>query len=92
MDKKKIIKYLADNGIMYAHAGFKYLIDVIEIATNINGRLCLDTVYKEVSEKHCCSKTSVEKCIRDAINKADEYMTNKEFVAKAVYELKYEIE
>lgn len=92
MERKKIGDYLANCNIPYSCIGFEYLIDVIEKAMKSSGKLNLTKIYQEIGDEHYASLSSVEKCIRTAIQHTGEIITNKKFVARAIYMFRYSVE
>lgn len=63
---KEIYKCLKDNGVKTYTAGYRYVIDAIEIIINNNGekqKLCKD-IYEVIAQKYKTTSQRVERAIR----------------------------
>ena len=85
----KVEQYLLQNGFKPNLKGFGYLSDAIEFCQK--DKTCLRAIiklYKKIAEVNKDTYTRVERAIRNAIYVSGKKMTNSQFIAMAVIELK----
>lgn len=85
----KVEKYLLEKGIKPQLKGFAYLSDAIEFCQKDKAYLrAITKLYNKIAEVNKDTYTRVERAIRNAINVSGKKMTNSQFIATAVIELK----
>lgn len=84
----EINQYLENHGVKHSNIGYSYLFEIMKILTkDPNRKHQIMKLYGLVAEKFDVKAMCVEKAIRYAIMSVD--ITNKEFISKAMDDLKY---
>jgi len=89
---KDIISYLDKANVKHSYLGFDYLSEAIEIGLYDKSKVCKGltrTIYPAIALNNKVAVTNVERCIRKAVqSSAYPDVTNAEFIARAVDEIK----
>jgi two-component system response regulator (stage 0 sporulation protein A) len=93
---KTIYKYLDAHGFKHAQLGFDYIISAIEIGLKDKMKITkaiTKEIYPDVAKLHGTTPSRVERAIRHCISTCTSptvfALTNSEFLAKAVDDIKY---
>ena len=85
----EVYNYVTKFDIKQSMLGFEYLMSAIELGLNDEKKLRkITSLYEEIAESFAATPSCVERSIRYAIG--DTALNNKEFICKAVNELKYQ--
>lgn len=85
----KIENYLIEKGIKVSHKGFDFLVEAIKLMQRDRTykNQMTTRLYPDVANNLNETATKVERGIRYAIDRAGIYLTNSEFILRAVMEL-----
>ena len=85
--RNKIADYLEKDGVKYSYQGFRLLVDAIEMASKMGMEIRICEIYNALAFKYGTTTARVDRNIRHAIDSAGYTVNNKEYVAKAVFQL-----
>lgn len=90
VDKKEVIAYLDTLGMQHAVKGFEYVTEAIH--GRLHGKYTggMINMYSDIARMYDTKPTRVERAIRYAVVQTNAKITNSEFIAKGVNNLKYQ--
>ena len=86
-----IYRYLKAKNIPLSVAGFNHLAGAIKLK-DVNPRKKMMEIYEHLAIDSKTTANAVERAMRHAISRSGLAITNKEFIAQALYDLKYGVE
>lgn len=89
MNRQRITEYLESNGFKHSTKGFHYLTLAIEMASEAGVYTYIEPIKESIAVRCGDTKDRVDRAMRYAIHKSGSKDTIKEFVLKAVWELRY---
>ena len=84
-------RYLDSKGVLHSLIGRRYLLEAITTCIEDNKVMInMGDIYNEIAAAHeNASPSNVERCMRHAIRQSNSPIKNKEFICRAVYDIRH---